>query len=85
MLPTNAGAGSDHGERVDALVKILDGEGPVEVVLLDKATDLDQALDQRAAGVRRRRRRRTLHGPVRPSCGLATVHSLRSIPVSVLH
>ena len=48
MLLTNAGAGSADRERVDAVVRILEVEGPVEVVLLDNATDLDQVLDQRA-------------------------------------
>ena len=48
LLLTNAGAGSADGERVDAVVKILEVEGPVEVVLLEKVTSLDQALDERA-------------------------------------
>jgi diacylglycerol kinase (ATP) len=48
LLLTNAGAGSADGERVDAVVKILEAEGPVEAVLLGDATDLDQALDERA-------------------------------------
>ena len=48
LLLTNAGAGSADGQRVDAVVKILEVEGPVEVVLLEKATSLDQALDERA-------------------------------------
>jgi diacylglycerol kinase (ATP) len=47
MLLTNAGAGSADGERVDAVVKIIEEQVPVEVVLLDGATDLDQALDGR--------------------------------------
>jgi diacylglycerol kinase (ATP) len=51
LLLTNAGAGSADRERVDAVVKILEGESPIEVVLLDGAADLDQVLDGR--GTRR--------------------------------
>lgn len=48
MLLTNAAAGSADRERVDSVVGILESHGPVEVVLLDAATDLDQVLDGRA-------------------------------------
>ena len=51
LLLTNAGAGSADRERVDAVVKILEGESPIEVVLLDGAADLDQVLNGR--GTRR--------------------------------
>jgi diacylglycerol kinase (ATP) len=47
LLLTNAAAGSADRERVDAVVEILQVDGPVEVVLLDAAVDLDQALDGR--------------------------------------
>lgn len=49
LLLTNAIAGSADRERVDAVVRILEVQEPVEVVLLDKATDLDQVLDQHAS------------------------------------
>src|ERR671916_34644 len=47
MLLTNAAAGSADRERVDSVVEILDVDGPVEVVLLDAAVDLDHVLDGR--------------------------------------
>src|SRR5918997_3467184 len=47
MLLTNAAAGSADRERVDSVVEILEGDGPVEVVLLDAAVDLDHVLDGR--------------------------------------
>ena len=47
MLLTNAAAGSADRERVDSVVEILEVDGPVEVVLLDAAVDLDHVLDGR--------------------------------------
>ena len=49
LLLTNAGAGSADRERVDAVVRILESEGPVEIVTLDHAADLEQALDHRGS------------------------------------
>ena len=47
LLLTNAGAGSADRRRVDAVVRILESAGSVEIVMLDHATDLEQALDHR--------------------------------------
>ena len=47
LLLTNAAAGSADRERVDSVAEILQDDGPVEVVLLDAAADLDQVLDER--------------------------------------
>ena len=47
LLLTNAAAGSADRECVDSVVEILEVDGPVEVVLLDAAADLDRVLDGR--------------------------------------
>lgn len=49
LLLTNASAGSADRDRVESVVRILEAKGPVEVVILDRATDLDQVLDGRNA------------------------------------
>ena len=49
MFLTNAGAGSADRERVESVVRILESAGPVEVVVLEAGTDLDQVLDGRGA------------------------------------
>ena len=47
MLLTNARAGSADRQRVDLAVRLLEAGGPVEVAVLDSATELDQVLDER--------------------------------------
>jgi diacylglycerol kinase (ATP) len=47
LLLTNAGAGSADRERVDVVVRILEADGPVEIVSLDHAAGPEQALDRR--------------------------------------
>ncbi len=47
LLVTNAGAGSADRERINAVARILEASGSVEIVILDNATGLDQVLDRR--------------------------------------